>query len=133
VPFQLTIVTPEGQAYQGEVDRVVLPGSEGEFGVLASHERFLSPLKVGQVEIETADGALYAAIRGGFAEVGGEEVTVLVDSCALSDEIDSAEADADVQAAQQALERAAGDDPDRYAHFEEALEHAQHRLEVSRK
>ncbi len=133
MPFELTIVTPAGEAYQGSVEQVVLPGAEGEFGVLASHERFLSPLKVGQVEIVTPDGPLYAAIRGGFAEVSGEEVTVLVDTCALSHEIDTTQADAEVQAAMQALERAAGDDSERYAHFEEALEHAQHRLEVSRR
>ena len=51
MPFDLTIVTPEGEAYRGSVERVVLPGSEGEFGVLANHERFLSPLRVGPVEI----------------------------------------------------------------------------------
>ena len=132
MPFELTIVTPEGEAFAGTVERVVLPGTEGEFGVLASHERFLSPLKIGQVEIQAADGPLYAAIRGGFAEVGGDQVTVLDDSCALSDDIDTSEADADYQAAKQALDRAAADDPGRYEHFEEALEHARNRLEVSR-
>ena len=133
MPFELTIVTPEGQAYEGTVDRVVLPGSEGEFGVLASHERFLSPLKIGAIEIQSPEGVLYAAIGEGFAEVNGDEVTVLVDSCAMEEEIDVAAADAELTEAEQALERAAGDEPERYQQFEAALQSARARVEVGRK
>ncbi len=133
MPFELTIVTPEGAAYQGTVDRVVLPGTEGEFGVLPSHERFLSPLKIGALEIETAEGRLYAVITDGFAEVNGDEVTVLVDSCQLEHEIDFARADVELSEAEQALDRVAGDEPDRYRHFEAALASARARVEVSRK
>jgi F-type H+-transporting ATPase subunit epsilon len=134
MPFELTIVTPEGQAYQGSVERVVLPGSEGEFGVLTDHERFLAPLQVGAVEILAADGPLYAAVAEGFAEVDGERVTVLVDSCELEHEIDAARADAAATAAQQYLDKAAGnDDPERYRHFEAALERARTRVAVSQR
>jgi F-type H+-transporting ATPase subunit epsilon len=134
VPFDLTIVTPEGLAYQGSVERVVLPGSEGDFGVLASHERFLSPLRVGEVEILTTGETLYAAVAGGFAEVDGEAVSVLVDSCELEHEIDAARADAELIAAEQALERVAGDeDPERYRSFEAALDHARARVAVSQR
>ena len=51
--IQLTVVTPEGQPYQGEVEQVVLPGSEGDFGVLEQHERFLAALRPGVMEIRT--------------------------------------------------------------------------------
>ncbi len=132
--FNLTIVTPQGLVYQGSIERVVLPGSEGDFGVLASHERFLSPLRVGEVEIQTTDETLYAAIAGGFAEVDGDAVSVLVDSCELEHEIDAARADSALIAAQQALERAAGDeDPERYRGFEGALDHARARVAVSQR
>ena len=134
MPFELTIVTPEGMAFQGTAERVVLPGSEGDFGVLASHERFLSPLRVGEVEIQTTDETLYAAIAGGFAEVDGDAVSVLVDSCELEHEIDAARADAALIATQQALERAAGDeDPERYRAFEAAIDHAKARVAVSKR
>jgi F-type H+-transporting ATPase subunit epsilon len=134
MPFELTIVTPEGEAYRGSVERVVLPGSEGEFGVLTNHERFLSPLRVGAVEILTAEGRLYAAVAAGFAEVDGNTVTVLVDSCELEHEIDTARANAALAAAQQYLDKAAGsDDPDRYRQFEAALERARTRIAVSRR
>jgi F-type H+-transporting ATPase subunit epsilon len=134
MPFELTIVTPEGQAYQGGVERVVLPGREGEFGVLTNHERFLAPLRVGTVEILTTDGPLYAAVADGFAEVDGERVTVLVDSCELECEIDAARADAAAAAAQQYLEKAAGaEDPERYEQYEAALERARTRVAVSQR
>ncbi len=134
MPFELTIVTPEGQSYQGSVERVVLPGREGEFGVLTNHERFLAPLRVGAVEIITDDGPLYAAVADGFAEVDGESVTVLVDSCEFEHEIDAARADAAVAAAQQYLDKAAGDeDPERYRQYEGALERARTRVAVSRR
>jgi len=134
MPFELTIVTPEGQVYQGSVERVVLPGREGEFGVLTNHERFLAPLRVGAVEILTADGPLYAAVADGFAEVDGEHVTVLVDTCELEHEIDKARADAAMAAAQRYLEKAAGNDnPERYRQYEAALERARTRIAVSRR
>ena len=134
MPFDLTIVTPEGEAYRGSVERVVLPGSEGEFGVLTDHERFLSPLRVGAVEILTAEGPLYAAVADGFAEVDGKTVTVLVDSCELAHEIDEARAHCAMAAAQKYLDKAAGDeDPDRYRDFEAALARARTRIAVSRR
>jgi F-type H+-transporting ATPase subunit epsilon len=132
VPFELTIVTPEGMAFQSTAERVVLPGSEGDFGVLASHERFLSPLRVGTLEILTPEGASYAAITEGFAEVQGDTVTVLVDRCEFSNEIDATSAQAELSTAEQTLAQAvSADDPDRYREYEAALEHARHRVSVS--
>ena len=48
---ELVIVTPSGEAYRGEVERVVLPGSEGDFGVLEGHERFLCSLRTGEIQL----------------------------------------------------------------------------------
>jgi F-type H+-transporting ATPase subunit epsilon len=90
VALELVIVTPEGQAFEGIVDQVVLPGSEGDFGVLEQHERFLAPLKHGPVEIKTSSGSEWAAISNGFADVSAEKVVVLADYCALADTIDAA-------------------------------------------
>jgi F-type H+-transporting ATPase subunit epsilon len=85
VPFALTIVTPQGQAFAEPVDAVVLPGSEGEFTVLPQHERFLTPLKVGALTIKRGSQTLHATISDGFAEVRGDAVTVLVESCTFGD------------------------------------------------
>jgi F-type H+-transporting ATPase subunit epsilon len=103
VPFELVIVTPHREVYRDRVDGVVLPGSEGEFGVLESHERFLSPLRVGQAEIRKGSETLLAAIASGFARVEGQSVSVLVDACELAGEIDVARARAAEEQARQAL------------------------------
>jgi F-type H+-transporting ATPase subunit epsilon len=87
--LDLIVVTPQGEAFAEPVTRVVLPGVEGEFGVLESHERFLAPLKPGPMEITLPDGrSEWAAIAGGFAEVTGTQVVVLVDECFKAHEID---------------------------------------------
>ncbi len=132
MPFELTIVTPQGEAYHGEVERVVLPGSEGDFGVLPDHERFLTPLRVGEVEITSGGETLYAAIADGFAEVQGEQVAVLVESCELAAGIDVARAErARDRAEQQLTQLDTGEARERPELFEAAIERAKNRLAIS--
>jgi len=86
MPLELTIVTPLGEAFHGPVEAVVLPGSEGDFGVLPRHERLMTPLRVGELEIRTGSGTRRASISEGFADVSGTEVVVMVSSCQFEDE-----------------------------------------------
>lgn len=87
--LELVVVTPEGEAFSEAVQQVVLPGEAGRFGVLESHERFLTPLVRGPMQILKPGGAVeWAALSSGFAEVDGQKVVVLVDGCALKSEID---------------------------------------------
>jgi F-type H+-transporting ATPase subunit epsilon len=134
VPFRLTIVTPQGPVYEGSVASVVLPGSEGDFGVLPSHERLLSPLRIGEVEIGTGDDLLYAAIADGFAEVDGEEVVVMVESCEYARDLDVARAELARDRAEKGL-AALGDDADekRIQDFKAALERARNRIAVAQR
>lgn len=81
--IELTIVTPDGEVFSGDVERVVLPGESGDFGVLEGHERFLSALRSGPFEIQDGDTRT-GELSDGFAEVNGDRVTVLVDRCTLS-------------------------------------------------
>ena len=134
MPFELTIVTPQGEAFRGPVERVVLPGSEGEFGVLTGHERFLTPLQIGPVAIHSDGEVQWAAIAEGFAEVNGTAVTVLVESCELAADIDVAEAEHARERAEQGLASLNDDEKEkRYAAYSAALERARVRIEVSRK
>ena len=134
MPTELIIVTPLGEAFRGPVDSVVLPGSEGDFGVLEKHERFLSPLKVGEVEIKTAEGSTWAAIATGFADVSGEQVTLLLESCEIAADIDAAKAELDLERAREGLAAVdAEQERDRYENFEAAIALAETRLAVSRK
>lgn len=98
--INLVIVTPEGEVYSGSVEQVVLPGSEGDFGVLEQHERTLAPLQHGVVEIKTTSGTEWAAVSNGFADVSAERVVVLADSCLLASQIDRAAAEAALNDAQ---------------------------------
>jgi F-type H+-transporting ATPase subunit epsilon len=133
MPFDLTIVTPQGEAYHGPAESVVLPGSEGDFGVLPAHERFLTPLRIGAIQIDTGGDVLWAAIAEGFADVTGESVAVLVESCELATEIDAARAELAVERAEQGLrELGVDEDAARIAQYEAALERATTRLSVSR-
>jgi F-type H+-transporting ATPase subunit epsilon len=130
----LTIVTPRGEAFRGDVETVLLPGSEGDFGVLENHERFITPLRIGGIEITRRDDTLFAAIGEGFAEVGADGVTVLVDSCDLAHDMDLAEEELAQERAQQGLARLGVDESaERRAQFERELELARHRVEIARK
>lgn len=107
--LDLIIVTPEGEAYSGTVEQVVLPGSEGEFGVLEQHERSLAPLQHGVIEIRLASGSEWAAVSNGFADVSSERVVVLADYCAMASSIDKAQvvqAQAEAQAELDSLAEA---------------------------
>ncbi len=95
----LEVVTPDRQVYSGDVDIVVCPGVEGQFGVLPSHIPFLSALNIGEMYYRKGGQAEYIFLGGGFAEVTGEKVTVLADSAERGREID-------VERAKRAKERA---------------------------
>jgi F-type H+-transporting ATPase subunit epsilon len=132
--LELTIVTPSGPAYRGDVDSVVLPGSEGDFGVLPGHERFLTALRTGEVAIRTGGQTMYAASGGGFADVSADRVNVLVDSCELASDIDTARAELARQRAEQGLVALDRDsEAARTAEFEAALVRARNRLAVSQR
>jgi len=135
MPLELDIVTPEGRVFSEAVDRVVFPGTEGEFGVLAGHERFLTPLEVGAVEILQGGRTRYAAIAGGFADVGGSQVVALVDACELAEDIDVARAEAARARARAELDKLSPSQSEdtSYRIQEAALQRALVRLQVASK
>ncbi|STP11302.1 F0F1 ATP synthase subunit epsilon [Helicobacter cinaedi] len=76
----LSIVTPYGSIYNGEVKYVIMPGSEGEFGVYPGHCNILSLLKVGVIEFENTQGNReLVAINWGYAEVSSTDVKIIAD------------------------------------------------------
>ena len=76
------LVTPEKLVRSDEVHMVVVPGSEGEFGVMAGHAPFMTTLKDGELKVfKTAGGAPETiTVSGGFAEVGEQGLVVLAES-----------------------------------------------------
>jgi len=78
--IKLSIVTPTGEIFSHEVKSVVLPGKDGEFGVLPNHSLLVSTLTVGVIEITNLDNTVEAiAINWGYVKVSEHSVDVLVD------------------------------------------------------
>jgi F-type H+-transporting ATPase subunit epsilon len=77
--FQFDLVAPERVLFSGEVDQVDLPGSEGDFGVLAQHAPMVTMLRPGILTIRSGGGELRVVVNGGFAEVGPGGLNVLAD------------------------------------------------------
>jgi F-type H+-transporting ATPase subunit epsilon len=134
MPIDLTIVTPEGTRFQGPVERVVVPGTEGDFGVLPGHERFLSPVRIGELELD-GNGHRWAAVSDGFVEVNGDKVVLMVDACEFAADIDRARAERAKAHAEQEIVRleAAQREEVSYRLQEAALRRAMVRLQVSGK
>jgi F-type H+-transporting ATPase subunit epsilon len=103
--FQLRIVTPNRLLLDEEVNEVTAPGSVGEFGVLPDHITFLCSLEIGTLSYRTEVGVTRLAVRGGFAEVVDNVMTVLADNAAFAEDIDVGTARADLQAAESELQR----------------------------
>ena len=135
--LKLTIVTPEGTRYDGPVDSVVVPGTEGDFGVLPGHERFLAPVRIGELEVRSANDRArrWAAVSDGFADVSAERVVLLVDSCEFAADIDEARAECARARAEREIERhrAARDEEFNFRVEEAALQRAIIRIQVSKK
>jgi len=94
--FELELVSPERLVLSEPVDMAVIPGSEGDFGVLAGHSLLISTLRPGVIEVwqgETVTERLF--VGGGFAEVTETRCTVLADEAIPVAEIDAAAAQAD--------------------------------------
>ena len=88
--FHFDLVSPEKLLFSGEVDQVDVPGSEGDFGVLAGHAPLVSILRPGILSIMAAGAPQRVLVVGGFAEVGPTGLTVLADMAMPVEEVDPA-------------------------------------------
>ena len=104
MPLLLEIVTPERLAYSDTVDAVVLPGSDGELGVLPHHAPLVSTLGVGELRIRKGGTEESMAIFGGFLQVRPDKVVVMAELADLASEIDLEAAREARKAAERALE-----------------------------
>jgi F-type H+-transporting ATPase subunit epsilon len=104
MPIQLEIVTPERLAYSDEVDAVVLPGSDGELGVLPHHAPLVSTLGIGELRIRKDGQEETFAIAGGFLQVLPDKVVVMAETADLASEIDLEKAQEARREAERALE-----------------------------
>jgi F-type H+-transporting ATPase subunit epsilon len=89
--FHFDLVSPEKLLFSGEANQVDVPGSEGDFGVLAGHAPLVTTLRPGILVIYGERDALRIVVGGGFAEVGPAGLTVLADMAVPVDEFDVAQ------------------------------------------
>ena len=104
MPLQLEIVTPERLAYSDSVDSVVLPGAEGELGVLPHHAPLLATLGVGELRIRKGGEEEFFAIAGGFVQVRPDTVVVMAEMADMASESDVEKAQEARREAERALE-----------------------------
>jgi F-type H+-transporting ATPase subunit epsilon len=97
--IRLELVTPQRLLVSEDVDEVVAPGHEGEFGVLPEHTFYLATLAIGVLRYRKGGEVHKIAVGGGFAEVSPGRVVVMADVAEKAEEID-------VERARQARERA---------------------------
>ncbi len=104
MPLLLEIVTPERQVFSDQVYSVVLPGAEGELGVLPHHAPLVSTLGVGELRIRKGGTEEFFAIVGGFLQVRPDKVVVMAETADLASDIDVAKAEEARREAERALE-----------------------------
>jgi F-type H+-transporting ATPase subunit epsilon len=92
MPLRLEIVSPERRVYDDEVDMVIVPGRNGQLGILPRHTRLISSLGVGELRIKKGGSEESLLISGGFVEVRPDRVIVMADLAEHSDEIDESKA-----------------------------------------
>ncbi len=113
-PFEL--VSPEKLLFAGEVEEVVVPGTEGEFTVLKDHAPLMSTLKPGIVTIaETSSKRTRLFVRGGFADVAPTGLTILAEMAVAVDDLDAAKIDAEIRDALTDVADAPSDETRRLA------------------
>jgi F-type H+-transporting ATPase subunit epsilon len=104
MPLHLEIVTPERLAYEDDVDMVLVPGIDGELGILPHHTPLVSLLGVGELRIRKGGSEESFAIAGGFLQVRPDKVVVMAETADLASEIDLERAQQARAEAQRALE-----------------------------
>jgi F-type H+-transporting ATPase subunit epsilon len=112
VTLHLEIVTPERLAFEDDVDMVVVPGSEGELGILPHHAPLVTTLGLGELRIKKGGSEEAFAIIGGFLQVRPDKVVVMAETADLASDIDLERAQAARREAERALETAANEPAD---------------------
>jgi F-type H+-transporting ATPase subunit epsilon len=133
--FEVSLVTPEGPAYEGEAEMIVVPGQAGEIGVLARHAPLIATLKAGSTRVyldRQADDVREFATGPGFFQVLEDKAIALVDDAVLANDIDDARAHRQLEEAQAELERVerGESNADRWQ-LEQRIRHAENQLTVS--
>ena len=131
--FDVSLVTPEGSAFEGEAEMVVVPGAAGEIGVLARHAPLVATLKAGSTRIHLGGREILEFATGpGFFKVELDRALALVDDAVDVKEIDDERARSQLDEARSELEKVdAGESQADRWQLEQRIIHAENQLAVS--
>jgi F-type H+-transporting ATPase subunit epsilon len=131
--FSVSVVTPDGPAYEGDAQMIIVPGAAGEIGVLARHAPLIATLKAGSTRVHVSDTEILEFATGpGFFQVLQDRAIALVDDAVEAMKIDAARAQEQLEAAQaelEAIERGEST-ADRWQ-VEQRVRHAENQLAVA--
>jgi F-type H+-transporting ATPase subunit epsilon len=131
--FDVSLVTPDGPVFEGEVEMLIVPGADGEIGVLARHAPLIAMLKAGSTRVHVKrEGEVHEFATGpGFFKVEQDRALALVDDAVDAKHIDDARAREQLEQAQAELERIerGESDADRWQ-IEQRIKHAENQLTV---
>jgi F-type H+-transporting ATPase subunit epsilon len=131
--FSVSLVTPDGAAWEGEAEMLIVPGAAGEIGVLARHAPLVAMLKAGSTRIHVSETDIREFATGpGFFKVEQDRALALVDDAVGALEIDAERARHQLEEAQAELERVerGESDADRWQ-LEQRIRHAENQLSVA--
>jgi len=103
--FHFDLVSPEKLLFSGEVEQVDIPGTEGDFGVLAGHAPVVSIVRPGILTVRANGSEQKIVVFGGFAEVSAKGLTVLADVAVAAEDIDQATLAAHIKQVEQKIEK----------------------------
>ena len=103
MPIRCEIVSQDRIVFQGDVDMVLLPGTDGEMGILPHHAPLLTTLKYGIIKVRLQGQESIFTVAGGIAEVQPDIVTILADAAENVEEIDVQRAEAARKRAEESL------------------------------
>jgi len=133
MPIRCEIVSQDRKVYEGDADIVVLPGSEGEMGILPHHAPVLTTLKYGIITVRNKGREDHFTVAGGVAEIQPEIITILADAAENVQEIDMSRAEAARKRAEEILAKGVPVDTDAYLAMEAALKRSNLRLDAVRR
>jgi F-type H+-transporting ATPase subunit epsilon len=130
--FSVSVVTPEGPAFEGDAEMLIVPGAAGEIGVLARHAPLVAMLNAGSTRVHLEDGEVRQFATGpGFFQVLEDRAIALVDAAVPAGEIDEARARSELEEARAELARVdAGDSTADRWQLEQRIRHAENQLSV---
>ena len=130
--FDLSLVTPEGTAFEGEAQMLIVPGDAGEIGVLARHAPLVAMLRAGEIRIKAGGEWQTFAAGPGYFKVQRDRAIVLVDDAVRAEDIDVERARLEAEEAEALLARAdAGEEGIDRWRVEQRLRHARNKIAVA--